>query len=100
MAPTFKTDFKGTGSMEEFVKEMSLLLESMNNIKVQMPPYYAGAVPTLAFDGASLVFDMGEALIFSLENTEWSFISETTEPVSYEANVEGGKLALTVDTCP
>ena len=96
---TFKTDFKGTGSMKEFVSENVLLLEAMNNIKVIMPPYYQGAPPTLSFDGASLVLDFGDALIFSLQNVEWVFPG-IAEIVSNEADVAGGKEVITVDAIP
>ena len=99
-APTFKSDFKGTGSMEKFVSEMALLLEAMNNINVVMPPYYAGTPPTLKFDGQSLVFDFGEALIFSLKNIEWVFPSLTTVIEENTAEVVGGQEVITVDAIP
>ena len=99
-APTFKTDFNGTGSMKEFVDAMVLLLEAMNNIKVEMPPYYAGAPVTVKFEGSSLVFDFGDALIFSLQNVEWIFPSATAVIVENTAEVIGGQEVLTVNAEP
>jgi len=97
--PTFKTDFKGTGTMKDFVSENVLLLEAMNNIKVTMPPYYSGAPVALRFDGSSLLLDFGDALVFSLQNVEWEFPG-IAEIVSNTAEVTGGKQLITVDAIP
>lgn len=96
---TFQTSFSGTGSMKDFVFENVRLLEAMNNITVLMPSGYDGAPVTLQFDGSSLVFDFGDALVFTLSNVEWEFPG-IAEIVSNEADVVDGKLEITVDAIP
>ena len=95
----FQTAFSGTGSMKDFIFENVRLLEAMNNISVLMPPGYDGAPVTLKFNGSSLVLDFGDALVFTLANVEWVFPG-IAEIVSNEAEVENGKLEITVDAIP
>ena len=95
----FQTGFSGTGSMKDFVLEVIRLLEAMNNIVVTMPPNYSGNPVTLEFEGTSLVFNFGDALVFTLENIEWEFPG-IAEIVSNEAEVVDGKLEITVDAIP
>jgi len=99
MADYFNPKWRGTGSLTEFVAEMVKLLTAMNNIKVIMPRYYSGVEPTLVFTAGQLIFDMAEALIFTLNNVEWVWLG-IAKIDSNTAEVQNGKLVITVDANP
>jgi len=96
MSDMFKEDFKGTGSLKDFVDEANKLFSAANNIKVTMPVNYSGAEPTMAYDGTSLVFDMGDALIFTLNNVVWN-LTGTADFVSHSVEVVNGQLVINVE---
>lgn len=93
--------FAGTGSMVGFVEETNKLFSAINNMKIIVPNGYAGIEPTAYLEKGKIVFDFGEALIFTLNNVVWSFSGTSfTAPakvtVSYSASVESGKLVIRV----
>ena len=83
--------------MTKFVDESNKLFRSLNNMKVIVPSEYEGVEPTLKLDkdNSGITLDMGEALVFTLNNVEW----ELDGPVNYTDNivwVENGKLKIYV----
>ena len=92
----FRDDFKGTGSMKGFCEESNKLFSALNNVEFQMPPGYSGAEPTVKVYEDRIVFDFGEALIFTINNIEWNLTGTATYN-SYSANVFNGKLYINVD---
>lgn len=94
--PVFKDDFEGTGSMEKFVEASNLMFGALNNITFLMPPGYAGQEPSITFKPGGLEFDMGEMLIFTLNNVEWN-LNGTAAFVSNTVEVIGGKLVISVE---
>lgn len=100
-----KTDFKGTGSLKEFVAESDKLFNALNNAEVRVPDEYAGEVPRLYIeesggDKTALVLDMEDALLFTLNNVKWSISGGAV--IEYRAvYVDNGKLNIVVKTsCP
>ena len=93
-----RDDFEGTGSFVRFVQECNKLFASLNNIRVFMPKGYKGVEPTLKLNGddRGLTFDMGEALIFTLNNVEWNF-SGDADIDDFSVRVEKGKLVINVE---
>jgi hypothetical protein len=71
-----KNNFKGTGSLVEFVNSANALFSAINNVQVIVPKNYVGVEPTLKLneDGekSSLVFDFGDALIFTENNISFN----------------------------
>ena len=94
---TFKSDFVGKGSMKTFVDELNKLMTAMNNISVTVPNGYQGQPPKLAFQNGSLVFDFGDALIFTEKGVDWSFTGDGTVN-NYSATPENGRLKIAFDT--
>ena len=102
-----KSDFKGTGTMVEFVDESNKMFSALTNARVIVPTGYSGQEPTLRIDetgaeNASLVLDMGEALVFTLNNIEWEFFGDAAI-TSKGAYVRNGKLHIqvtAVSVCP
>lgn len=89
MSEKFKADFHGTGSMKKFASETNGVFQAMNNITFKMPAGYAGIPPSAKVTADGLVFDFGDALIFTTKNVEWSGGTGTAEVVN-------GKLKITV----
>ena len=95
MAEKLKSDFVGTGSMEAFCKETNALFSAINNIDFIMPVGYEGVPPSTEIINGRLVFDFGDALIFTLKNVSWN-LTGTAVYVSYSASVSNGKLLIDV----
>jgi len=93
-----KDSFKGTGTLKKFVDESNSAFSALNDIKVYMPQGYAGAEPTmqLSGDNKSIVFDMGDALIFTLNNVVWNFTG-SADIDTMSAEVLNGKLVINVE---
>ena len=103
---SFNTDFIGTGTMKKFVAECVKAFSAMNDIKIIMPPNYSGAEPELKIENddenTKLVFDMAEALVFTLNNVQWN-LSGSASFDSYSVEVVGGQLIINVSAssvCP
>lgn len=93
--------FVGTGSMTEFVDETNKLFSAVNNMSIIVPNGYVGIEPTAYLEDGKIVFDFGDALIFTLNNVVWnfsgtSFVDPDKVTVSYSASVESGKLVISV----
>jgi len=67
----FRVNFKGTGNMEKFCVESNRLFAAINNASFIMPSGYSGIEPSMRVEGGKLVFDFGDALIFTLNNVVW-----------------------------
>lgn len=91
-----KDDFKGTGNMKRFCEESNKLFSALNNIQFKMPTGYVGIAPTARVEDARIVLDMGQALIFTLNNVEWDLTGSATFN-SYSAQVVNGQLVISVD---
>ena len=91
----FKDDFKGTGNMEQFCEESNLLFSALNNINFNMPSGYSGIEPTVEVHSDKIVFDFGQALVFTLNNVEWN-LSGSAVFVSNTVEVVDGKLVINV----
>ena len=92
----WKEDYKGTGSMEEFISDCVLLFTSLNNVNVIMPPNYSGNPVELVFEEGETKLNMADALIFSLDNVVWNFTGDA-DIDSYSAEVVGGQLQINVE---
>jgi hypothetical protein len=92
----FKSDFIGTGNMAEFCAEANMLFSALNNIRFIMPSSYDGIEPHVEIKKDSIVFDFGQALIFTLNNVEWNFTGDA-DIGSYSASVVSGKLVINVE---
>ena len=92
----FRTNFEGTGNMEEFCEESNLLFSALNNIEFQMPSGYSGIQPSARVENNRIVFDFGQALIFTLNNVQWNLTGSATF-TSYTASVQNGQLVINVD---
>ena len=92
----FKHDFKGTGNMTTFCEESNKLFAALNNISFIMPSGYSGVEPTVKVEEGRIVFDFGNALIFTLNNVVWNLTGDATFN-SYSADVSNGKLTINVD---
>ena len=68
---TFRDNFKGTGNMTQFCEESNKLFSALNNIVFIMPVGYAGIEPSVRIEEGRIVFDMGQAQIFTLNNVAW-----------------------------
>jgi len=90
-----KDKFVGTGSMKGFVKESNKLFSSLNNIEFILPTGYSGIEPTIRLEEDGLVFDFGDALIFTLNNVGWKLTGDATF-VSNKVEVVNGKLVISV----
>ena len=64
----FRTDFKGTGNMTRFCEESNKLFAALNNFVFIMPSGYSGVEPTARVEEGRVVIDMGQALVFTLNN--------------------------------
>ena len=93
---TFKSDFIGTGNMERFCAESNRLFAAISNIQFIMPSGYSGVEPTAQFEDGRIVFDFGEALIFTTNNIVWNF-SGSASVTGYNAAVQNGKLHINVN---
>jgi len=67
----FRDDYIGTGNMEQFCEESNLLFAALNNVVFQMPSGYAGIEPSMRVEEDRIVFDFGNALIFTINNVVW-----------------------------
>jgi hypothetical protein len=95
MEKKFIDTFEGRGTMVPFVDQVNEISRCMNNISVIMPTGYSGEEPTLTFKDGALVFDFGQALVFTLNNVKW-VLTGSADFVSYSAQVENGKLVIRV----
>ena len=68
---TYRSDFIGSGNMRGFCEETNKLFAAMNNVVFIMPTGYAGVEPSVKFKDDKIVFDFGNALIFTMENVVW-----------------------------
>ena len=91
-----KDNFVGSGNMESFCDETNKLFSAVNNPTFIMPTGYSGVEPTLEIKDDSLVFDFGDALIFTLENVSWRLTGSATF-TSRSASVSNGKLQISVN---
>lgn len=95
-----KDDYEGSGSMEDFVADSNKVFSSINNAEVIVPQGYAGIEPTVSIQGEdddlSLVFDFGDALIFTLNNVVWN-LTGTAAFVSNSVSVVNGRLMINVE---
>jgi len=93
-----RDNFKGTGTFVQFVNECNKLFAALSNIRVFMPKGYKGIEPTLKLNGDNrgLTFDMGEALVFTLNNVEWNF-SGDADIDDYSVEVDDGQLIISVE---
>jgi hypothetical protein len=57
--------------MEGFCVETNKLFAAMNNIQFHMPVGYAGIEPSMRIENGRMIFDFGDALIFTLNNVVW-----------------------------
>ena len=92
-------EYIGTGSFKNFVKSCVELFSAFNNAEVRMPDGYEGEPPRLYIDDgseASLILDMSQALVFSLNNIKWEFSGSATVN-TYGAYVKDGTLHLKVN---
>lgn len=92
----FREDYKGTGNMKRFCEESNKLFAALNNVVFLMPSGYAGVEPSVTIEDARIVFDMGNALIFTLNNVQWNLTGSATFN-SYSAEVINGQLVISVD---
>lgn len=94
-----KQNFKGRGTLAKFAKETNSVMSAINNISIIVPSGYSGVEPTIKFEdgekGCSLIFDFGDALIFTLKNVSWS-LSGTANFVSKSVSVDNGVLYINV----
>ena len=95
MADKFIDTFEGTGTMIPFVDQLNEISKCMNNISVIMPSGYKGVEPSLTFKDGALVFDFGQALVFTLNNVQWILTGSAVFGVP-SAKVENGKLVIRV----
>jgi hypothetical protein len=91
-----RSNFIGTGNMEEFCNETNKLFSAINNIQFQMPTGYAGVEPTVQVFDDRIVFDFGNALIFTLNNVVWNLTGSATFN-SNTVGVSNGVLVINVD---
>lgn len=92
----FKDDFVGTGCITPLTDQVNDVLSCLNNININMPAGYRGIPPTLKFTGGGLVFDFGQALVFTLKNVKW-VLTGSADFNTWSANVENGRLVIRVD---
>lgn len=92
----FRTDFKGTGNMKKFCEETNDLFAAINNIKFIMPFRYVGIPPSARAEKDRILFDFGEALIFTMNNVIFNLTGSATFN-SYSAEVTNGQLVISVD---
>ena len=93
---SYKDDFKGTGNMKKFCDESNKLFSAMNNTDFIMPAGYSGISPSVRFEDNRIVFDFGQALVFTLNNVAWDLIGSATFN-STSATVINGQLVISVD---
>lgn len=67
----FRQDFIGTGNMERFCEESNKLFAALNNIVFLMPSGYEGVEPSIRIEEGRIIFDFGQAQIFTLNNVNW-----------------------------
>lgn len=102
MGDSFKSNFKGKGSLVAFVKEVNAMFSAINNMVVQVPTGYEGVPPTVQLDKGQIVFDFGDALLFSRSNIVWNFsgtgfTAPNNVKISYKnATVVNGQLTLSI----
>ncbi len=92
----FKDDFVGTGSLKVFCEEADNLFSALNNIYVKVPKGYDGIAPILIVEDVRMVFDFGDALIFTLNNVSWN-LTGTAAFTSSNAEVVDGQLLISVN---
>ena len=95
-----KSDFKGTGSLVEFVESSNKVFSALDNAEVRVPDGYDGDVPRLFIDESSeskakLVLDMQDALLFTLNNVRWTLYGGADFEV-YNVYVANGVLNIEV----
>ena len=91
-----RSDFKGTGNMEGFCEETNKLFAALNNIVFKMPTGYVGVEPTARVEDERIVLDLGQALVFTLNNVAWDLTGSATFN-SNSASVVNGQLVISVD---
>jgi hypothetical protein len=91
-----KDDFVGTGPMINFCKEANALFSAVNNISFTLPSGYEGIEPRVYLEESRLVFDFGDALIFTLNNVVWNLTGSASFS-SYTATVISGRLVISVN---
>ena len=82
--------------MTGFCEESNKLFAALNNITFKMPTGYSGIEPKAWVENGRIVFDFGQALIFTLNNVQWDLTGSATFN-SNSAQVVNGQLVISVD---
>lgn len=95
-----KTNFKGTGTLTDFVADSVTVFNALQNAEVIMPPNYGGTQPTLGIvetqGGAEFVLDMGNAVMVTENNIKVESTATGVTINDVSVTTSGGKIKVTV----